>query len=141
MGGSYVATLLAHITIKPGQEARFEELAREMYEGTHSHEKDVRRYEYWRGAEPRTYYCLESFTDLNGFLDHQTSPHHEGHGPALRDVIESMRLEWVDPITNASPLAPTNDQPLPDGASELKREKYPRFAKVAAAWWSELRKS
>ena len=136
-----MATLLAHITVKAGQEARFEELAREMYVGTHGHEKDVRRYEYWRGSEPRTYYCLESFADLDGFLEHQTSPHHEGHGPALRDVIESMRLEWVDPIADASPLTSTDDQPLAADASELKREKYPRFSKIAADWWSAFRRS
>ena len=136
-----MATLLAHITIKAGHEARFEELAREMYAGTHGHEKDVRRYEYWRGSEPRTYYCLESFADLNGFLEHQTSPHHEGHGPALRDVIESMHLEWVDPIAGASPLVPTNDQPLAVDANDLKREKHPRFSKIAADWWSAFRRS
>lgn len=135
-----MATLLAHITVKAGHEARFEELAREMYAGTHGHEKDVRRYEYWRGAEPRTYYCLESFADLDGFLEHQTSPHHEGHGPALRDVIESMRLEWVDPIADASPLTSTDDQPLAADASELKRVKYPRFSKIAADWWSAFRR-
>lgn len=134
-----MATLLAHITIKVGQEARFEELAREMYTATHRHEKDVRRYEYWRGAEPRTYYCLESFADLDGFLDHQTSPHHDGFGPDLRDVIELMRLEWVDPIAGASPLVPTNDQSLQPGASDSKREKHPRFSRIAADWWSALR--
>ncbi|MFM7095678.1 MAG: putative quinol monooxygenase [Actinomycetota bacterium] len=134
-----MATLLAHITIKAGQEGRFEELARDMYAATHGHEKDVRRYEYWRGAEPRTYYCLESFADLDGFLDHQTSSHHDGFGPALRDVIESMRLEWVDPISGASPLVSTNDQSLQPGASESKREKYPRFSRIAAEWWSALR--
>ena len=134
-----MATLLAHITVKPGFEVRFEELARAMYEGTHGHEKDVHRYEYWRGAEPRTYYCLESFVDLNGFLDHQTSPHHEGFGPAFREVIESMRLEWVDPISGASPLVPTNNQELQPCAGEPKHEKYLRFSQIAADWWSALR--
>lgn len=136
-----MATLLAHITIKEGSEARFEELARAMWERTHADEDDVRRYEFWRGADPRTYYCLESFADLHGFLRHQTSAHHEGFGPDLRDVIESMRLEWVDPIEGASPLVPTNDQPLPADATDLMREKYPSFSRLAAAWWSSLRKT
>lgn len=134
-----MATLLAHITIKAGQENRFEELAREMYTETHGNEMDVRRYEYWRGAEPRTYYCLESFADLGRFLDHQASAHHEGVGPELRDVIESMRLEWVDPIAGASPLVPTNDQEPQTGATELKREKHQRFSRISADWWSVLR--
>ena len=136
-----MATLLAHITVKAGHEARFEELAREMYANTHAHEKDVRRYEYWRGVAPRTYYCLESFADLDGFLDHQTSPHHAGHGPELRDVIESMRLEWVDPISGASPLRPTNDQEPVSGTSAAKREKHQKFAQIAVGWWSALRGS
>lgn len=136
-----MATLLAHITIKQGQEERFENIARQMYDSTHAHERDVRRYEYWRGAEPRTYYCLESFPDLDAFLDHQTSPHHEKFGPDWPEVIESMRLEWIDPIANASPLVPTVDQSLSDDASELKKEKYPRFAKLTADWWAALRRS
>ena len=136
-----MATLLAHITIKAGHERRFEELAHKMYERTHADEPDVRRYEFWRGAEPRTYYCLESFADAHGFLVHQTSDHHEGYGPDLRDVIETMRLEWVDPIGGASPLVPTNDQPLPADASELMKEYYPRFSKLAADWWSAMRSS
>lgn len=136
-----MATLLAHITIKVGEERRFEELARAMFERTHADEPAVRRYEFWRGAEPRTYYCLESFADANGFLVHQTSDHHEGYGPDLRDVIESMRLEWVDPIGGASPLVSTNDQPLPPDASDLMKEIYPRFSKLAADWWSAMRSS
>lgn len=134
-----MATLLAHIKIREGCEARFEEVAREMHESTHAHEKDVRRYEYWRGAEPRTYYCLESFPNLHAFLDHQTSTHHEKFGPVWSEIIETMRLEWVDPIDGASPLVPTNDQPLPVDASDLHREKYPRFASLTAAWWFALR--
>ena len=46
-----MATILAHIQVKPGMEARFEQIAADLYKGTHDHEKDVRRYEYWRGAE------------------------------------------------------------------------------------------
>jgi quinol monooxygenase YgiN len=134
-----MATLLAHITIKAGEERRFEELARRMYERTHADEKDVRRYEFWRGAEPRTYYCLESFADARGFLTHQTSDHHEGYGPDLRDVIESMRLEWVDPIVDASPLVPTNDQPLLPDASDAVKQKYPSFSKLTADWWFAVR--
>lgn len=134
-----MATLLAHIRIREGCEARFEELARAMYERTHADEDDVRRYEFWRGADPRTYYCLESFADLHGFLCHQTSDHHEGYGPDLRDVIEDMRLEWVDPISGASPLVPTNNQDLPHDATELMKQYYPRFAHLTADWWSTLR--
>ncbi len=134
-----MVTLLAHIKVVPGTEARFERIAAELHRRTHADEADVRRYEYWRGDEPSTYYCLESFPDLLGFLAHQTSDHHEAAGPKYQGIIESMRLEWVDPLGTASPLTPTNTAPLPDGASELTARYYERFAAVEAQWWQPLR--
>jgi quinol monooxygenase YgiN len=134
-----MATILAHITVRPGAEARFEQIAAELYAATHEHETDVVRYEYWRGADPRTYYTLLSFPDFEGFLAHQTSDHHEGASPALGEVIEGLRLEWVDPIQGASPLSPTNRQPLKAGASELWARYHDRFAAQVADWWLPLR--
>jgi quinol monooxygenase YgiN len=110
-----------------------------MYERTHADEEDVRRYEYWRGAEPRTYYCIESYADVVGFLKHQSSAHHHHFGPDFRELIEAITMEWVDPIGQASPLAPTNNQPLPDDATEQMKAIYPRFASIYAAWWGRLR--
>lgn len=130
-----MATLLAHITVKPGSEDDFEEIARTLYERTHSDEPDVRRYEYWRGAEPRTYYTLLSFDDHRAFIDHQVSDHHETASPAIGRAVESLRLEWVDPIADASPLTPTEMQPAPDGASDLVTTYTGRFAAEVADWW------
>jgi hypothetical protein len=48
-------------------------------------------------------------------------------------------MEWVDPIGQASPLAPTNNQQLPDDATEQMKAIYPRFASIYAAWWGKLR--
>ena len=138
-GGTPMATLLARVTIKKGCEARFEEVARQMYERTHADEEDVRRYEYWRGAEPRTYYCLESYADVVGFLKHQSSAHHHHFGPDFRDLIEGIKMEWVDPIGQASPLAPTNNQELPVDATEQMKTLYPRFASIYASWWESVR--
>lgn len=134
-----MATILAHITVKPGTEARFESIAREMYQGTHDTESDVLRYEYWRGADPRTYYTLLSFTDHRAFIAHQTSDHHETASPQLGEVIEAIRLEWVDPIANSSPLPATNHQEAPDGANELTEKYTRRFAAAVADWWASLR--
>src|SRR5271166_149729 len=53
-GVGRMATLLAHIRVRPGAEKRFEQIARELHDATHACEHDVRRYEYWRGAEPRS---------------------------------------------------------------------------------------
>jgi quinol monooxygenase YgiN len=132
-----MATLLCHIRVRPGMEARFEEIVTELHDATHEREPAMRRYEYWRGAEPGLYYALLSFDDFDGFLVHQSSPHHEEAVPKLAEVIESNRIEWVDPVPTASPLAPTHSAPLRDGAGELEARYHARFAPgVDQAWWA-----
>jgi len=136
---SPMATILAHIMVRAGGEERFEAVARDLYSRTHEHESGVRRYEYWRGAEPRTYYTLLSFDDHRAFIAHQTSPHHEDSSPALGELIEGMRLEWVDPITGAGELPATDGQDAPSDADELTRRYSERFAADVAEWWRKLR--
>lgn len=134
-----MATLLAHITVKPGTEDRFEAIARELHERTHADEDAVLRYEYWRGAAERTYYSLLAFPDHHSFLIHQTSDHHEEASPAIGAVVESIRLEWVDPIAGASHLPPTNSQDGPEGADELTARYAESYAAQVADWWLALR--
>jgi quinol monooxygenase YgiN len=134
-----LATILAHITIRAGEEARFEAIARELHQSTHAHETGVRAYGYWRGAEPRTYYTLLAFDDFRSFIVHQTSPHHETASPDLGKVIEGMKLEWVDPIQGASTLPPTAPQDMPADADELTTKYAQRFAAQIAQWWAPLR--
>jgi quinol monooxygenase YgiN len=134
-----MATLLAHITVRPGAETEFEALARTLYERTHATENGVLRYEYWRGAEPRSYYTLLAFDDHRAFIAHQTSDHHESASPALGRLFERIRLEWLDPIAGASPLGPTEMQPAPDGADDLTATYTERYAALIADWWSPLR--
>jgi quinol monooxygenase YgiN len=134
-----MATLLAHITLKPGCEERFESVARTLYERTHAVETQVRRYEYWRGADERTYYTLLSFDDHRAFITHQTSEHHEAASPAIGELVESLRLEWVDPLAAASPLCATDMQHAPPYADELVVRYTDRFAAQVAAWWLALR--
>jgi quinol monooxygenase YgiN len=123
-----MATYLANITVKSGCERDFEAIVTALHDATHATEPGVRRYEYWRGAGERNYYCHASFDDFHAFLEHQISDHHEAAGPQLSDVIETIRLEWVDPVISASPLAPTDMQPLPDGSSEATERYHQRFA-------------
>jgi hypothetical protein len=131
-----MATIMAHITVKEGKEACFEEVEGALWRSTHKHEKNVRRYEFFRGAEPRHYYGLLSFDDFVGFLEHQTSPHHEDAG--LGEVLESVRLEWVDPVPSASSLAPTRQQALPAGASELMAKYHAQLTPQVQSWWTAL---
>lgn len=134
-----MATILAHLTVKPGAEARFEEIARNLYAGTHAHETGVLRYEYWRGASERSYYTLLAFTDFPAFIAHQTSPHHESASPQLGTVLESIRLEWVDPVAGASDLPATDNAPVADDADDLTRRYAQRYAAQIADWWLALR--
>jgi quinol monooxygenase YgiN len=134
-----MATLLAHITVKPRAEARFEAIARELFERTHAEEPNVLRYEYWRGADERTYYSLLSFPDHRGFIVHQTSDHHEVASPLIGAVVESIRLEWVDPIAGAGDLPPTDVQSAPEGADELTAKYAEQYAAKVADWWLALR--
>jgi quinol monooxygenase YgiN len=134
-----MATLLAHITVKPGCESRFESVARTLYDATHANETGMLRYEYWRGADDRTYYTLLSFDDHRAFITHQTSEHHEEASPTIGELVESLRLEWVDPIEGASSLPATDmQQALPD-ADALVVEYTDRYAAHIAAWWLALR--
>ena len=134
-----MATILAHITVRPGMAAEFEGVARTLYAATHDLEPRVRRYEYWRGAEPREYYALIACDDFRGFITHQVSDHHESASPDLGQVIESLRLEWVDPVEGASDLPPTEMQTALPGADDLTRRYTERFAAQIAPWWIPLR--
>lgn len=131
-----MATFLAKIKIIEGKEALFEATAREMFTATHRHEPSCRRYEYWRGAEPRTYYCMESFDDYVGFMKHQASPHHEA--PDFGSMIEHMDIEWVDPIQGACDLVPTEPQELPADAGELMRQYAETMPVVMQEWWRKV---
>ena len=97
------------------------------------------RYEYWRGGDERTYYTLLSFPDHRAFIDHQTSDHHEVASPEIGKVVESIRLEWVDPIAGACELPPTDAQTAPDGADDLTAKYSETFAAQVADWWLALR--
>lgn len=132
-----MATFLAKIKIFAGKEAEFEATAKQMYEATHANEPACRRYEYWRGAEPRSYYCLESFDDYLGFMNHQASPHHEA--PDFGSMIEEMELEWVDPIQGASALVPTNDQEVPDDVDDLVKQYADTMPPTIQQWWQAWR--
>ena len=108
-----------------------------MFRETHANEPTCRRYEYWRGAEPRTYYCMESFDNYLGFMQHQTSDHHEA--PDFGSLLENLELEWIDPVQGACDLAPTSEQALPADASDLMKDYAERMPVVMQAWWLACR--
>jgi len=133
-----MATILAHIQVKAGSEQDFEATARDLYQAT-ADEPGKRYYEYWRAATPGLYYCLLAFDDFNAFLEHQTSDHHESASPRLGELIEQLRLEWVDPVLGASPLPATDSQPLAGDADELTTQYHELFGVEMQDWWMPLR--
>lgn len=134
-----MATIIAHIRVKTGCETAFEQTARAMFVSSRGKEPALRRYEYWRGQNPGEYYCLLAFDDFLGFLAHQSSPHHEAAAALLMEVIDELRLEWVDPVQGASPLPPTRHQAAPSDADALVRRYAEMFPVALADWWAPLR--
>ena len=134
-----MSTILAHIVIRAGKEDEFEALASKLHAASHADEENLRAYGYWRAAEPRHYYTLLAFDDYLGFLEHQTSEHHESAGPSLRECIESMTLEFVDPIEGASKLAPSNPQAFPADAPPLMTRYASKIPAAVADWWLDRR--
>jgi quinol monooxygenase YgiN len=131
-----LATLLVHLKVREGQEQEFETMAKDLYRATHELEPGCRRYEYFRGAEPRRYYCLLSFDDFVAFIEHQASDHHEA--PDYEAILEDVRIEWVDPVQGAAPLVPTASQEMPASASDLMKTYSETFAAQTQEWWSKL---
>jgi quinol monooxygenase YgiN len=130
-----MTTLLAHIQIKPGKEEKWEAIIADMVAQTFATEKGVRRYEYWKGQEPNSYYCLLSFVDKAAFYEHQMSDHHESHD--FGDILAGIKLEYVDPVEGAGGgLARTLDPPLGDDASEKDRTAQERYPIAIAPWWA-----
>ena len=114
---------------------------RRLYRATHEREADVRRYEYWRAPSPLRTTWVESFDDLAGFVAHQNvSEHHEAGAVLFGEVIEDIRLEWVDLLPTASPLVATATWPPRPYVTELERSCYERFAgRPTRTWWNEVR--
>ena len=133
-----MATCLAHIRVKDGKAEQFEAIARGLYEASAGHEPGMNRYEYWRGQEPGSYYCLESFDGYAGFLAHETSAHHEAAAEPIMALIADFRLEWVDPVLGAAPLGTSHEYALGVDASERERLYAEMFPLKLARWWLGL---
>ena len=80
---------------------------------------------------------MESFDDYPGFMQHQTSDHHEA--PDFGSLLENLGLEWIDPIQGACDLTETNPQDLPEDAGELMQEYAENMPVVLQEWWLRLR--
>ena len=132
-----MATMLAHIRIKAGCEAAYEDIQSWLHQQTHNHELSIGRYEFFREQTQGEYYGLLSFDDFNGFIHHQCSDYHETFVGKFSELVEASTFTWIDPLPNASTLTPTKTQALPEDASETAR-KYEKMLDVKEpTWWGE----
>jgi quinol monooxygenase YgiN len=128
-----MATLMVRLKVRPGREEQFEAMIAELVDNTLTHESDVIRYEYWKGQEPLTWYAFLSFTGKVGFFTHQDADYHRNQ--PYDDNIESMQMEWLDPVEGASPLPRTLNPPLPQDTLARIAEWEDRSPIQPAAWW------
>jgi quinol monooxygenase YgiN len=91
---SFIATL----KIKPGHEAEFERLQRELSELTHASEPDTLVYDILRSrTNPDTYVVYGRFRDEAAFQYHQGTAFHERLvPPILATVSGDMDLQFFD---------------------------------------------
>ena len=125
--------------IKPGMEARFEAMSRDLYARSHANEPGLLRYEYWRGQTPQMYYALLSFVDYESFLIHQASDHHSELTAGIKDMVDSLRLEFVDPVPGAAPLPTNTSVALTQPTAPLIEYYADRYPYLEASWWPKLR--
>lgn len=129
-----MTSILAHIEIKPGTEEKFESIMKDMVARTFDEESGVLRYEYFKGQRENFYYCLLCFEDKWAFYRHQNSDHHEGHDFAA--VLQSIKLEYLDPVEEASPLPHTLDPPLTNDMDEGMKKAQGLYPTDIADWWA-----
>ncbi|MEP6868481.1 MAG: antibiotic biosynthesis monooxygenase [Novosphingobium sp.] len=133
-----MATCLIHMRIKQGEAPAFEAIAKSLFRDSLAHEAGMIRYEYWRGQEPNSYYCLQSFDSYDGFLNHETAAYHEAMAEPVMALIEHFELQWVDPVQGAAPLASTQEYMPEAEMSERKKLYAGMFPLNLADWWLGL---
>jgi len=93
-----MTVFIATLRIKPGHEADFERLQRELSELTHSTEPDTKVYDIVRSRDkPDTYMVYARFKDEAAFQLHQgTDFHTRLVPPILATVAGEMDLKFYD---------------------------------------------
>jgi quinol monooxygenase YgiN len=143
-----VFALLAHIVLRPGTAARFEELARHLTHESVTGEAGLRRYEYFRREEPDHFLAMMAFDNYGDFIAHQASEHHHVLAGAMRDMIVEIRLERVGAIPGCSILAPDGEvsatsvrpdlSPPTDAQLSSRTEHYQqRYPLSPVSWWQD----
>jgi autoinducer 2-degrading protein len=91
-------TFIARMQVKPGKEAEFEELAKQLTEKVRSEEPGCVGYEFFRlPATERGYAVYESFVDEAAEEAHRDTPHFHELAPGLIECIDGEYVrEFLD---------------------------------------------
>ncbi|MCS6947161.1 MAG: antibiotic biosynthesis monooxygenase [Steroidobacteraceae bacterium] len=91
-------TFIATLKVKPGREAEFERLQRELSEDSHATEPGLCVYDVIKHRErERTYVVYARFKDEAAFQAHMATPAHERLVPPILDCLETeMDLQFYD---------------------------------------------
>ena len=101
-----MATLLVHIRVRPGMEARFERVVAGLYRQTPRGRVGgpaLRVLPRQPSRRRTTASCRSTTTTASSPTSRATTTKRPAR--ELRELTEEMRLEWVDPLQQASPLA------------------------------------
>ncbi|MFN3231820.1 MAG: putative quinol monooxygenase [Alphaproteobacteria bacterium] len=86
--------MTAHMKIKPGREAEFEAVAREMIDAVRAREPGAIYYSLFKSDQPGDYYFMERWADQAAIDAHMTAPHVQEIMPRFMDCIDG------DPVMN-----------------------------------------
>ena len=91
-------TFIATLIVKPGQEAEFERLQKELSEDSHRTEPGLIVYDVIKHREkPQTYVVYARFRDQAAFDEHMGAPSHDRMvPPILACLAQDMDLQFYD---------------------------------------------
>jgi len=92
-------TFVSRMTVKPGREADFERVCRQLTAAVRRHEPSTIYFEFFRLRAPRAYAVLESFPDEASEQAHMGSAWLAEVLPAIVDCVDgTWEREYLDAL-------------------------------------------
>lgn len=92
-------TFIARMTVKPGHEAEFTRLSRELVDYVNEHETGIVFYEFYKLREAQRYAVFESFADEASEHRHMTSSKLAEMAPRISACLDgTWEREYLDPL-------------------------------------------
>jgi autoinducer 2-degrading protein len=92
-------TFVARMTVKPGYDAEFMQLCRQLEEYVRGNEPDTLAYEFFKLREPNRYAVLESFRNEAAEHKHMASKVLADLAPKISGCLDgTWEREYFDPL-------------------------------------------